>query len=141
VAPNDADRGQVGMTDSLRATGRRRPVYEQWLDGYGREMFVANDGGRWPSTVMATNDDVLGDAPTRSWFLRSRMSRAPMLEPVALLVHLVKPFVPTGGTALMYETAPSELVLLDPFAGAAPLAPAVKTTGQRAVLIEAASDY
>jgi DNA modification methylase len=127
---DDADRSQVGKIDSLRATGRRRPVYEQSLDGYGREAFVANDGGRWPSTVMATDDEVLGEATHA--FLVPKIKNAlghPCSKPVELLVHLVKLFVPEGG------------VLLDPFAGGAPLAPAVKGTGRRAVLIEAASEY
>jgi DNA modification methylase len=120
------DQSQVGKIDSLRATGRRRPVYDQSLDGYGREAFVAKDGGRWPSTVMATDDDVLGKATHA--FLVPKIKNVlghPCSKPVQLLVHLVKLFLPEGG------------VVLDPFAGSGPLAAAVESTGRRAVLIEA----
>jgi hypothetical protein len=48
-------------------------------------------------------------------------------KPPELLAHLLKLFVPTGG------------VLVDPFAGAAPIAPIVDALERRAVLIEAAA--
>jgi DNA methylase len=49
----------------------------------------------------------------------------PCAKPPELLAHLVKLFVPAGG------------VLVDPFAGAAPIVPVVEQLERRAVLVEA----
>jgi DNA modification methylase len=125
---DDADRAQVAKIDSLRARGGRRPVYDQSLDGYGREPFASNERGRWPSTVMATDHDVL-DEETHA-FLVPKIRNVighPCSKPVQLLAHLVKLFAPEGG------------LVLDPFCGAGPIAAAVQATGRSAILIEVAS--
>ena len=57
---NEKDRERVSQIDSLRANGRRRPIYQDSINSCGRAPFVANELGRYPTTVMAT-DDVLGE--------------------------------------------------------------------------------
>jgi hypothetical protein len=124
---DDADRRQVAKIDSLRAGGRRRAVYDPSLDGYGRDAFVANDAGRWPSTAMVTDSDALGESTHA--FLVPKVTNVvghPCSKPPELLAHLVRLLAPAGG------------VVLDPFAGQGPLVTAVELTGRRAVLIEAA---
>jgi DNA modification methylase len=123
---DEADRVQVGRIDTLRATGRRRAVYAPSLDGFGREGFRANDNGREPTTVMAT-DDVLGEAS--HVFVVPKVRNVlghPCSKPPELLRHLVKLFVPPGG------------LLVDPFAGAGPMVPVIEELRRRAVLIEMA---
>jgi DNA modification methylase len=123
------DREQVQRIDTLRATGRRRRVYEQTLDEHGRSAFLANEGGRWPSTVMATGDK--SPALSSHVFVVPKVRNVighPCSKPIELLTHLVKLFVPPSG------------VVLDPFAGRGPVASSVELTNRRAVLIEHADD-
>jgi site-specific DNA-methyltransferase (adenine-specific) len=120
------DRAQARRIDTLRAEGRRRGVYDKTLDGHGRGAFAANDGGRWPSTVMTTGHNPLGEASHAFVVPKVRnVIGHPCSKPIELLTHLVKLFVPLGG------------VVLDPFAGSGPVATAVDATGRKAVLIEA----
>jgi DNA modification methylase len=119
------DRERVQRIDSLRAGGRRRGVYDRSLDKHGRAPFATNDGGRWPSTVMATGDDTLGEAS--HVFLVPKVRNIighPCSKPIEMLSHLVNLFVPPGG------------VVLDPFAGSGPVATAVEAANRKAVLID-----
>ncbi len=120
------DMAQVRRIDSLRLGGARRAVYRSSLDGHGREGFRPDGRGRWPTTVVAT-DEVLGEASHVFQVPKVRNVRGhPCSKPPELLAHLVNLFVPEGG------------VVLDPFAGSGPLAVAVEATGRKAVLVEAA---
>jgi site-specific DNA-methyltransferase (adenine-specific) len=123
---DQADRSQVQRIDPLRAAGHRRSVYHQSLNAYGREPFKPNDAGRWPTTIMAT-DDVLGEVSHVFRVPKVRNSGAhKCAKPVELMSQIVRLFVPEGG------------VVLDPFAGSGPVGEAAKTTGRKAVLIEMA---
>jgi site-specific DNA-methyltransferase (adenine-specific) len=123
---DQADRSQVQRIDPLRAAGRRRSVYHQSLNAYGREPFKPNNAGRWPTTVMAT-DDVLGEVSHVFRVPKVRNSGAhKCAKPVELMSQIVRLFVPEGG------------VVFDPFAGSGPVGEAAKTTGRKAVLIEMA---
>jgi DNA modification methylase len=123
---SEEDRRRASRIDPLRAAGRRRAVYDKSLNGYGREPFVANKLGRYPTTVMAT-DDVLGDLSYVFRVPKVRDAKAHVCaKPLELMVHLVKAFVPAGG------------VVLDPFAGSGPVGEAARITGRKAVLIELA---
>jgi hypothetical protein len=121
---DDADRKQVHRIDTLRATGRRRAVYRPSLDTFGRDPYAPKPAGRWPTTVMAT-DDVFGDG---SLVLRVPKVRGldahRCAKPLALLVQLVELLVPRGG------------VVLDPFAGSGTIGEAARITGRRAVLVD-----
>jgi site-specific DNA-methyltransferase (adenine-specific) len=123
---NEEDRKKVSRIDSLRETGRRRPVYNNSLDNHGRKPFVANKLGRYPTTVMAT-DDVLGEPGHVFIVPKVRNARAHLCaKPLKLMVRLVNAFVPPEG------------VVLDPFAGSGTVGVAAKLTGRKAVLIELA---
>ncbi len=124
-----ADRAQVRRIDTLRKGGRRRAVYRSSLDAHGREGFAPADGGREPTTVMATDEVFEGASHV---FMVPKVRNVlghPCSKPPELLAHLVKLFVPVGG------------VVVDPFAGAAPMAAAVEAAGRRAVLVEAVADW
>jgi site-specific DNA-methyltransferase (adenine-specific) len=126
---DENDRQQTGRFSALRAGAKRRPVYAPSLTGFGLEPFAANDNGRLPTTVMLTGeDDVLGED---SFVFRVPKIRDAMAhvcrKPPELLRQLVNMFVPEGG------------VLLDPFAGSAPVVAAVEASCRRAVLIEEAA--
>lgn len=123
---NEEDRRRVSRIDSLRATGRRRPVYHDSLNNHGREPFAANELGRYPTTVMAT-DDVLGEPGYVFMVPKVRNAGAHLCaKPLELMVRLVEAFVPPAG------------VILDPFAGSGTVGEAAKLTGRKAVLIERA---
>jgi site-specific DNA-methyltransferase (adenine-specific) len=123
---DDADMAQVQRIDSLRANGKRRPVYQPSLDACGRQSFQPAANGRWPTTVMAT-DDVLGDAGHVFMVPKVRNVHGHVCsKPVELMAQIIRLFVPAGG------------VVVDPFAGAGPVGEAAQATGRRAVLIERA---
>ncbi len=120
------DQARASRIDSLRAQGGRRRVYSESLARYGREPFRPNIKGRWPSTLMAT-DQVLGESSHIFLVPKVRDSAGhTCAKPAALIEHLVRLFAPEGG------------VVLDPFAGSGPMAEAAVATGRRAVLIDAA---
>lgn len=48
---DDDDKRQASRVDTLRAVGKRKPLNNNSLNGYGREQFAANDNGRLPATV------------------------------------------------------------------------------------------
>lgn len=124
---DDADRNRVHRINSLREFGERRPVYQPSLNAYGRDSFVPNETGRWPTTVMAT-DSVLGNTSHIFQVPKVRgISAHKCAKPVALLSQIVRLFVPKGG------------VVLDPFAGAGSVGEAAIATERKAVLIELAS--
>ena len=121
---DDADRQRVHRINSLRKSGKRRPVYAPSLNAYGREPFIPNEAGRWPATVMPT-DDVLGDLSYMFQVPKVRRSGAhKCAKPVELMAQLVRLFIPKGG------------VVLDPFAGSGPVGQAAMATGRKALLIE-----
>ena len=128
---DDADRQRVNRINSLRASGERRPVYASSLNAYGREPFIPNEAGRWPTTVMAT-DDVLGDLSYMFQVPKVRRSGAhkcakpthKCAKPIELMAQIVRLFIPKGG------------VVLDPFAGSGPVGEAAMATGRKALLIE-----
>jgi site-specific DNA-methyltransferase (adenine-specific) len=123
---NEKDRERVAKIDSLRTNGRRRPVYSDSLNACGRAPFVANELGRYPTTVMAT-DDVLGESGGVFMVPKVRNADAHLCaKPLELMVRLVKAFVPPAG------------VVLDPFAGSGTVGEAAKLSGRKAVLIEKA---
>ena len=94
---DQADRSQVQRIDPLRAAGRRRAVYHQSLNAYGREPFKPNDAGRWPTTIMAT-DDVLGEVSCVFRVPKVRNSDAhKCAKPVELMVK-VGPSLAAGDT-------------------------------------------
>jgi DNA modification methylase len=121
---NEEDKKQASRINPLRAAGRRRPVYHESLNAYGHEAFVANDLGRYPTTVLAT-DDVLGSMSHIFVVPKVRNAKAHVsAKPVELMTQIVKVFVPKGG------------VVLDPYAGSGPVGEAARLTGRKAVLIE-----
>jgi DNA modification methylase len=125
---DEQDRAQVHRIDTLRARGRRRGVYHPSLERHGRDSFAPKRDGREPTTVMATDDDVLGESSFVFQVPKLRkVSGHPCSKPPELLAHLVRLFVPDGG------------VVIDPVAGGGPLAAAVESTGRRAMLIDAAA--
>jgi DNA modification methylase len=123
---DEEDRKQASRIDTLRAKGNRRPVYHPSMSNYGREAFAPNNRGRYPTTVLAT-DEVLGDMSHVFMVPKIRNSKAHLCaKPVELMAQIVKVFVPRGG------------VVLDPFAGTGPVGKAATETGRKAVLIEMA---
>jgi DNA modification methylase len=126
---DEDDRKQTSRFSTLRAGGKRRPVYAPSLTGFGLEPFAANDNGRLPTTVMLTEEeDVLGEDSFAFRVPKIRDATAHVCrKPPELLRQLVDVFAPEGG------------LVLDPFAGSAPIVPAIESSGRRAVLIEEAA--
>lgn len=123
---DEGDRMRASRIDSLRAKGNRRPVYHASMSDYGREPFVANNRGRYPTTVLAT-DEVLGDISHVFVVPKTRNAKAHLCaKPVELMAQILRTFVPRDG------------VVLDPYAGAGPVGKAAIETGRKAVLIEMA---
>jgi site-specific DNA-methyltransferase (adenine-specific) len=122
---DEYDRAQVARIDSLRAHGVRRAVYKGSLTGYGREAFIAKDGGRWPTTVMTTEAGVLGGGSHVFMVPKLRRPAGHLCsKPPELLAQLVRLFVPVEG------------VVLDPFAGGGALGEVAVALGRKAVLID-----
>jgi len=71
---DDEDRAEASRIDTLRVKGSRRRVYAESMSNYGRDAFVTNPNGRWPSTVMAT-DDGWAKSHTFSWFQKFAMRK------------------------------------------------------------------
>jgi len=125
---DELDRKSACRVNTLRANTTKRRAYRSSMAAYGREAFVTKDGGRWPSTIMATDDDLLGDGSHVFAVPKVRNSEAHVCsKPQALLEHLVKLFVPVGG------------VVLDPFAGGGGLGEVATRLGRRAVLVDGGS--
>src|SRR5579871_978572 len=123
---DEDDRQQTRRADSLRALARRRPgILDASLDDNpsAREPFEPKTG-RYPTNVLASEPI---DPRCDRFFLVPKVRDAAAhvaAKPVLLLSHLVRAFVPPGGT------------VLDPFAGSGTTGVAAIATGRRAVLIE-----
>ncbi|MDX2019389.1 MAG: site-specific DNA-methyltransferase [Deltaproteobacteria bacterium] len=122
---DDDDRVSASRVDSLRARTVKRRAYRGSLGAHGRDAFVAKVAGRWPSTVMATDDELLGDGSHVFAVPKVRDAGGHVCaKPRALIEHLVKLYVPVGG------------VVLDPFAGSGGVGDVAAALGRRAVLID-----
>jgi site-specific DNA-methyltransferase (adenine-specific) len=124
---DDADRDQTRRSNTLRASGKRRPgIYHDSLNQNARERadFTPKHEGRWPANVMS-EERLFGEHSKYFVIPKVRDTSAhPASKPLALMVHLVKLSCPPGG------------IVLDPFAGSGTTGAAAVVTGRRAVLIE-----
>jgi site-specific DNA-methyltransferase (adenine-specific) len=128
---DERDRERTRRIDSLRALGHRRGgIFHGSLDTSAKERapFVPK-AGRWPSTVITT-EPLFGNADRFFMIplLRDRNAH-PAGKPVAVMAHLIRLFVPDGGT------------VLDPFAGGGSTGIAAAAVGRRACLIEREASF
>jgi site-specific DNA-methyltransferase (adenine-specific) len=128
---DEADSEQTKRINTLRAGGKRRPeIYNEGINANRAERsnFIPK-AGRWPANVIVT-ERCLGEHDR--FFLVPRVrdtSGHPAAKPIALMAHLIRAFVPVGGT------------IVDPFAGGGTTGIAAAISGRRAILIERLPRY
>jgi site-specific DNA-methyltransferase (adenine-specific) len=128
---DEADAEQTKRINTLRAGGKRRPeIYDEGINANRAERsnFIPKVG-RWPSNLFIA-EPCLGEHDRFFLIPRVRDPHAhPAAKPIALMAHLIRAFVPAGGT------------VVDPCAGGGTTGVAAAISGRRALLIERLPRY